>query len=1204
MLQIREITKTYRTGALVQRALDGVTLNFRDCEFMAILGPSGSGKTTLLNVLGGLDRYDGGELIINGVSTVKYKNRDWDAYRNHSVGFVFQSYNLIPHQTVLANVELALTIGGIRKKERVRRAAEALERVGLGEHIHKKPSQLSGGQMQRVAIARALVNDPDILLADEPTGALDSDTSIQVMDLLKEVASDRLVVMVTHNPELAERYATRIVRLKDGRIVDDTDPYLAEDRGERAAAESDAQSSKPEEEPEGREPAAGDRPRKRRASMSFITALDLSLKNLWTKKVRTLLVAFAGSIGIIGIAAILSMSHGANTYIRNIQEETLKSYPLTITDTSFDLTAMLGLNGAADKDDTADGEEKPEVREWKMMTTMLSRVTKNDMKSLREYIENGAGKKIYDYSQAVEYGYNVTPQIYALRGDTVRQVHPDRSFAALGISITDTMNGMLTGMSAANSFFALPEDPAIYRNGYDLKAGRWPEEWNECVLVLSKNGMISDLTLFALGLRDPADLDALVKAFAEGTDSHFEDEKRTYDYADFLGIGFKLIRAADKYVYDAERGVCADRSGDPEFMRRLVGAGEDISIVGVVQPSEGNDSPLMNIGVGYPAGLVLHLMEGTAEKDAVKAQLAHPETDVFTGKKFGDLTAGEVDMSTFFNIDRDALSGMLAFDPDALKKAFSDLDLSGLDLGAVDISSFLDLSALRDVSLPGVSEDALTDLLSLIRINATADDLRDALGGLIGSYLEYASADPATDYARLTDAVKSFLESDAAREVTEKTARSLADELSRRALTREEIRDMLTSVFAGLPAYMADHPADTESDPLAYINGYLESDYAKQKLGEAEAELKSRFADPELAESYFSEFASGLYNAYCLYAAENGLPDISRMSDSFSEYLSSEEGRNAVTAAASRLIDASALEERVKEMYGDVSDALAGQIASAIRKASAPAASALKKMIASKMGAVADRVADYMKTALDFDPAVLADAFQMKMSAAEMRDLMTTMLSTDQGTYESNLRKLGYATVDDPASITIYPIDFEGKTEIKNVIDGYNDAVSAAGEDGKVIVYTDVVETLMSSVTEIINAISIILIAFVAVSLVVSSVMIGVITYISVLERRKEIGILRAIGASKRNVSNVFNAETFIIGALAGVLGIVVTALLIIPTNSLLHSLTGRTDVNAILPPVGAALLILLSIVLTLIGGIIPSRKAARSDPVAALREN
>lgn len=562
MLQIQHICKEYRTGNLVQKALDDVSLNLRDNEFVAILGPSGSGKTTLLNIIGGLDRYDSGDLIINGISTKKYKDRDWDSYRNHTIGFVFQSYNLIPHQTVLSNVELALTISGIGKEERRKRAIDALKKVGLGEQLHKRPSQMSGGQMQRVAIARALVNDPDILLADEPTGALDSDTSIQVMDLLKEVAKDRLVVMVTHNPELAEEYATRIVNLRDGKIRSDTDEYIV-----------DEQTLK---EPEHKNMG--------KSSMSFLTALALSFNNLKTKKARTLLTSFAGSIGIIGIALILALSNGVNGYIQSIEEETLSEYPLQIQSTGFDITSMMvGNTGTDDKSKDSSGKKNKDgqVKVMEMVTNMFSKMNTNDLKSLKKHLEKD-NDALKSYTNAVEYDYDVDPQIYREDSDGVRQVHPDKSFSSIGIGADSGANSMMSSMMSTNVFYRMPKNTSLYEKQYDVKAGRWPKKYNECVLVLSQDGGMSDFLLYTLGLRDQMELDDMIKAFASEEEIKTPSSLGTYTYKDILNKKFKLVNQADYYEYDSQYKVWKDKSDNAEYMKKLVADGEDIKIVGIV----------------------------------------------------------------------------------------------------------------------------------------------------------------------------------------------------------------------------------------------------------------------------------------------------------------------------------------------------------------------------------------------------------------------------------------------------------------------------------------------------------------------------------------------------------------------------------------------------------------------------------------------
>lgn len=541
MIQIKNVHKQYKTGNLVQKALDDVSLNLRDNEFVAILGPSGSGKTTLLNIIGGLDRYDKGDLIINGVSTKAYKDRDWDSYRNHTIGFVFQSYNLIPHQTILANVELALTISGVSRNKRRQKAIKALEQVGLANQMHKKPNQLSGGQMQRVAIARALVNDPDIVLADEPTGALDSDTSVQVMDLLKEVAKDRLVVMVTHNPELAMKYATRIVNLRDGKILSDTDPYIVEDEKQK----------KPVHKNLGK------------TSMSLLTSLSLSFNNLRTKKGRTILTSFAGSIGIIGIALILSLSNGVNTYIKSVEEDTLSEYPLQIQSTGFDMTSLIGAGN-----DTS-SETKGDINVSKQLTSMFSTVGSNDLKSLKEYLESEECP-IDEYAKDVEYKYDVTPIIYSLDTENLRQLNPDTSFSSLGMGSQASSNSMMSSMMSTNVFFQMPEDKSLYENQYDIKAGNWPKNYNECVLVLSSRGNVSDFLLYTLGLRDYEELDNLVTQFSNGEDVDTPDNLGSYSYEDILGITFKLINSSDCYEYDEEYKVWRNKTENTKYMKNLV----------------------------------------------------------------------------------------------------------------------------------------------------------------------------------------------------------------------------------------------------------------------------------------------------------------------------------------------------------------------------------------------------------------------------------------------------------------------------------------------------------------------------------------------------------------------------------------------------------------------------------------------------------
>ena len=629
MLQIQHIRKEYRTGKLVQKALDDVSLNLRDNEFVAILGPSGSGKTTLLNIIGGLDRYDSGDLIINGISTKKYKDRDWDSYRNHTIGFVFQSYNLIPHQTVLANVELALTISGIGKTERRQRAIKALEEVGLGEQLHKKPNQMSGGQMQRVAIARALVNDPDILLADEPTGALDSDTSVQVMDLLREVARDRLVVMVTHNPELAQEYATRIVNLRDGKIRSDTDPFVIDQE----------QEEPPQHKNMGK------------SSMSFLTALSLSFNNLRTKKARTLLTSFAGSIGIIGISLILALSTGVNDYIQNVEEETLSEYPLQIQSTGVDFSSMLS-------GDSAGGEEEKEpgdINVIDMVTDMFSTMDSNDLESLKKYLDSG-DSGIEEYTNAIEYSYDAVPQIYLQEEDDVRRVNPDSSFEALGIGSSSSSSSMMSSMMSTDVFYEMPENTNLYMDQYEVKAGHWPENYNECVLVLTSGGSISDFMLYTMGLRDSVELDEMVRQFISEEDVEVPEDMGTYTYEDILGITFKLVNSADYYEYDDEYQVWRDKTDDKEYMNNLVDRGEDLTIVGIVQPREDANGALLTAGIGYPSTLTEHVVQEAETKEIVQKQLADHTVNVFTNAPFGEENSqSDFNMDSLVTVDENAL---------------------------------------------------------------------------------------------------------------------------------------------------------------------------------------------------------------------------------------------------------------------------------------------------------------------------------------------------------------------------------------------------------------------------------------------------------------------------------------------------------------------------------------------------------------------
>ena len=1042
MLQIKNVSKKYITGELEQIALDNLSLNLRDNEFVAILGPSGSGKTTLLNVIGGLDRYDSGDLVINGVTTKAYKDRDWDSYRNHTIGFVFQSYNLIPHQTILANVELALTIGGISREERRERARSALEKVGLGDQVHKKPNQLSGGQMQRVAIARALVNDPDILLADEPTGALDTETSIQVMNLLKEVANDRLVVMVTHNPELAEQYATRIVKLRDGKIVSDSDPY--------EVSEADA-----------------DHRNMGKASMSFLTALSLSFNNLRTKKARTILVSFAGSIGIIGIALILSLSNGVNKYIESIEEETLSEYPLQITTTSFDMTSLMA--SRSDRFDNEEEQEDADVTELQIVSDMFSSVKKNDLASLKQHLDSPESH-ILDYAKAVEYSYNITPLLYREDGDGIRRVHPDPTFESYGMN-SDSYSMM--GMSM-DIFTQLPEDESLYVSQYDIMAGRWPKTFNECVLILSRSGHISDFTLYTLGLKNASELDEMMKAFSEGkvVDVH-ESQSRVFDFEDFLGIEFKLINPSMCYTYDEEYKVWTDKTEDKDYMKKLVLASEPVTIVGVVSPSEDAKAAMLGMGVAYTPMLTMHVIDNARESEIVKSQLANRSVDVFSGKEFSALGEDSAfDLESIFSVDENAIGNIFSFDMNSIA--------SGIDFGS-----------------------------SLINL-------------------------PDIDFSDLID---------------------------------------LREMFSSLPGF-------TEDD-LQVILGVVESAVDEEKLNSVARELASGFEG---------------------YTRANGITGEEATRAAIGDYLATEGARAIIENGVSEAIHTDAFREGMGGGLNAIVDRYTKAISSSISDLINKAMQRYMSEMESSLNGIMGQLVRNIGNAFRFDQSAMERAFQVKMTEKELQELMSSLMSTGVTSYESNLRKLGFANEEEPSAITIYPRDFESKENIVEILDNYNERVKSEGDEDKVIRYTDIVGTLMSSVTDIINAISYVLIAFVAISLVVSSIMIGVITYISVLERKKEIGILRAIGASKRNISSVFNAETFIIGLLAGLFGVGISSLLLIPGNKLIHYLADSNEINAILPWQAAIVLVILSIILTLIGGIIPSKKAAKSDPVTALR--
>lgn len=1184
MLQIRDICKEYRTGSLVQKALDQVSLNLRDNEFVAILGPSGSGKTTLLNIIGGLDRYDSGDLIINGISTKKYKDRDWDSYRNHTIGFVFQSYNLIPHQTILSNVELALTISGIGKSERRERAKKALDQVGLGEQVHKKPNQLSGGQMQRVAIARALVNDPEILLADEPTGALDSETSVQVMELLKEVARDRLVVMVTHNPELAHEYATRIVNLKDGKIRSDSDPFMVNEQ----------ELAKPEHKNMGK------------ASMSFLTALSLSFNNLKTKKARTLLTSFAGSIGIIGIALILALSTGVNDYIKQIEEETLSEYPLQIQSTGVDFSSMIESGEEAGTQE----EEQGDIYVVNMVTDMFSTMDTNDLESLKSYLDSG-DSGIEKYTNAVEYSYNTEPQIYKENGGEIRQVHPDSSFSSLGLGSASNTNSMMSSMMSTDVFYEMPENEELYEGQYDIKAGRWPENSNECVLVLTQGGTISDFMLYTLGLRDPLELDEMVSQFLNEEDITVPEDMGSYDYDDIIGINFKLVNSADYYAYDSQYQVWTDKSGDHDYVKGLVENGEDLTIVGVVQPSEDANASALSAGICYPASLTKHMSEYAEDTEIVKQQLADPSVNVFTGEAFGEESSENTfDMESLITVDEEKLQEAFGFDESAFSNLSDSFDFSSVFGNAgdsVDLSGMVDLSGIN-ISLPETGTMDLGEMLGNLDISISSEGFAKMAESLMEGYQLYVKDHPEADYSGLLESFQNYLTSDSVKSVMKESVVNIIKESGAIKVSSSE----LSSLFEGLKEEFAASVAEQNFQSVdefynALVNFMSTNPTAVQKFNQL---LEGKMGNITVTDDQMTALAQEIMKGYYDYAQAGNGPDPSKIGEYFLDYLQTEDAQNRLAEGLAGTVDMGNVESQLTQAvenymrnamssYGNaVSQALSAQISSAMQQMMSQLANGTGTAMSQAMA----NVGSSLENAMNIDGDAFADAFQMNMTGDQLTELMMSMNSGDSASYENNLATLGYVDFDVPSGIDIYPKDFESKEQVVKILDDYNSKMEEEGKEEQVITYTDVVGTLMSSVTDIIDIISYVLIAFVAISLVVSSIMIGVITYISVLERKKEIGILRAIGASKGNISQVFNAETFIIGFCAGAMGIIISLLLLIPGNALIHYLAGTDAVNAVLPVRPAVILILLSVVLTLIGGLIPSRKAAKSDPVTALR--
>ena len=1014
LLGLKGITKDYLSGDTAVHALRGIDIQFRQNEFVAVLGPPGCGKTTLLNIIGGVDRYTEGDLTIADKSTKEYKDRDWDHYRNHTIGFVFQTYNLIPHQTVLSNVELALTLSGISKTERRERAVKMLERVGLGDQLKKKPNQMSGGQMQRVAIARALINDPEILLADEPTGALDTETSVQIMDLLKEIAKDRLVIMVTHNPDLAEQYATRIIRLLDGKVQSDSKPYSEKQ------AEADRKKALKKKEKE--EAAAAKKSKK--VSMSSGTALSLSLNNLLTKKGRTILTAFAGSIGIIGIALILSLSDGFQTFINTVQENTLSSYPLTIMSRAVDLTSLIeNVTGQAEHTDQHPLDKVYSTgQEAKMLNTMMSEVKQNDMAGFKKYIEDHADE-LDKYN--IAYNYNIQPQVFmADTSEKVTPVNPnpllDAYYQALGYDMGNMSSSyaelMQTSTNSMDIWTLLYGDRALLDQQYDVISGHWPENMNEVILVVDEYNEINGMTLYGLGLRDPSEISEMMTQIMEG--EQIKEEYASYHYKDLMNMQFSVILNTDYYEFDKAANCWKDRTRDDEYMAKKVDDGVQVHISGIVRKKEGAVSGALMPGtICYTQELVDYLLDEIADTEIVKAQQDDPDTDVFTGYEF---------------------------------EAHDDVTID-------DVYEYLDnLSEAEFAQLQMMFSNMYGNSIK-------PEDVIGSLNSMSDEELVEAVAPSVMGDVKLEDA-KAFA-------ATEQGQGALMMMLAEQAGTDPD------------PAMLADLDDDTLLTLYTEIvKSQLTADVLREKIANMSEE------------------------------------EVTKLTES----LNPAKDRESMKAA-------------------------------------------LKTM----------------------DEEMLLKVFREQILAQ----------NTDN-TYEGNLQKLGLRDPDSPFAIQIYSESFAAKEEFEDFIKGYND--SQKDDDGK-IEYTDYIGILLRSVTKIINMVSYVLIGFVSISLVVSSIMIGIITYISVLERTKEIGILRSIGASKRDVSRVFNAETFIIGLVAGLIGVAVTVLLDIPINMIIEKVSGAAHV-AFLRPAYAAILVAISVVLTLIAGIIPARLAAKKDPVIALR--
>lgn len=907
-------------------------------------------------------------------------------------------------------------------------------------------------------------------------GALDTETSIQVMELLKKVAKDRLVVMVTHNPELAENYATRIVNLKDGIICNDTNPYILEESQEKPIHKNMGKTS-----------------------MSFLTSLFLSFNNLKTKKGRTILTSFAGSIGIIGIALILSLSNGVNSYIKTIEEDTLSEYPLQIQSTGFDFTSMLVDNNTEQKEERT-GED---IKTINMLTNMFSKIGTNDLASLKKYLESDECD-IDKYAKAVEYRYNILPQIYSSNTEDLRQVNPNTSFASLGMGSSVTSNSMMSNMMSTDVFYQMPSNTNLFKNQYDIKAGQWPTKYNECVLVLTSEGNISDFMLYTLGLKDYKELDTMINQFIKEEEVKVPDNTESYSYDDILNTTFKLINSSDCYEYDTEYNLWRNKSENKEYMKKIVENGEEIKIVGIAQPKEGATATMLRTGIYYPASLLNHVIEKASQSEMVKQQLNSPDINVLTGKRFDD-TEKESDfqMSSLIEVDTNAIKSAFKIDESKIK----------VDLGNLN-------QVMGQASLPALD---LNSILNQLHFSLSENEIQTLFNDLLTGYKIYVEKHPEADLNQISKNLTQYLQSKEASELLKKEIEEIIKENGNLTITQEQMQKIITNVLKG-------------------------------------------------------------YNEY---AEKNNLPNIEQFEKYITDYLQSEEAKQVISTSLLKIVKSQDLDKQISSIMGTY-----------MKNVMTTMGKNLQREIKTKMTSLSKSITN----AFSIDGDAFVNAIHMKMNKEELAELMSSLMSKEQTTYEGNLKKLGYANLEEPSEIDIFPKNFEGNKNVLAILDEYNIRMERANQEDKVISYTDMVGTLMSSVTTIVDVISYVLVAFVAISLIVSSIMIGVITYISVLERKKEIGILRAIGASKRNIAQVFNAETFMIGLLAGIIGISITLILLIPINQIIHSIAGQNNINASLPIIAGVILIALSVILTLVGGIIPSKKAAKEDPVMALR--